>query len=131
MKNKHVFVIENELEEYIEIFQKIKKNSPFNLEVLDFDTFRMDKYSEILKANKQLQIIVVINDKFMNKVKDELKTYLNSLYKLPFRNIIIINPQNDYKTDSNVINGEHKIFLLYENRDITLQSEYFILFLIV
>ena len=131
MEDKHVFVIKNELEKYIEIFQEMKKNSPFNLEILDFDDFRMNKYSEILKENKQLQIIVVINDKFMNKVKDELKAHLNSLYKLPFRNIIIINPQNDYKTDRNVINGEHKIFLLYEYRDMTLQSEYFILFIIV
>jgi len=130
MENKNVLVIKNGLEDFLEIFTEVKKNSPFCFNLVDYDDFLGDKYSEILRSNKQVNIIIVISDSFLVKAKDNLKQHFTSIYKLPFRNIVIINPADNYKTDSTVLSGEKKIFQFYKSRDIFLQAEYFILFLI-
>jgi diguanylate cyclase (GGDEF)-like protein len=130
MIKKNLFIILDKLENYKTLFEKIKSDAPFLVELMTRADFIREDFKNRCSKFDPADIFFVFELQFFNSLKKENNEYLRTIYNRLFTNILLIITSPELMKDEDVILGKKHCFYFHEEADLAELSNNFILYII-
>jgi len=96
MKDFYLFILQERISEYSDLFDRIKEISPYNVELIPFQKLISEDFRDFFKKRNIASIAVAGEANFLDSVYDRLNGYFNSIYNVKFNNTIHIYFNADF-----------------------------------
>ncbi|RPJ07194.1 MAG: GGDEF domain-containing protein [Spirochaetaceae bacterium] len=125
---KNLYIILDQLEEYKNLFDRVKKDAPFTVDFISYTEFRSEDFKAKLKEFDLGNLFIACAGDLYEKDRKEIHEHMRTVYNHLFTNILALLPSMDFIKDDDIILGKKHCFYIQKNLNVEVLSHNFILY---
>jgi diguanylate cyclase (GGDEF)-like protein len=109
---KSLFIVNDKLENYADLFEKIRADAPFQTEILTYQRFLSEEFKERCGKLDPNDIFFAFEIEFFGFERKEINEYLRTIYNRLFTNLLLLITTPELMKDDDVILGKKHCFYI-------------------
>ncbi|MBN1699025.1 MAG: GGDEF domain-containing protein [Spirochaetales bacterium] len=131
MKDKYLLIINDCLDRFSPLLERIKERAPYYTDIISFSTFLAGSNKQQLDNAGPSDIFIAIEGNFFEENEEKLRAYFKSIDKATFNNFLYLFTEPRCAEDPAFMNGNKPCYLFFEKADNLTQAIQFNLFMVI